>query len=263
MKKKKNLHTILYILAVLTWVGAVSIASQLIVGYTMIGIMGRERLAEPLPTAIFSALSYTLAMVLIVFVPPKLLMKWQARKKQGKKQLADTEDCRVISRNELGLKELPTWTDIGLAPVGYFAYLLLASGITLLFSVFPWFDVEQAQNLGFSTFVTGSDRVIAFLVLVVVAPIVEEVIFRGWLYAKIRKKTAAVTNNVVSMMITIFLVSLLFGIVHMQWNIGVDVFALSIVLCALREVTGTIYAGMLLHMLKNGIAFYLLYVIGF
>ena len=39
-------------------------------------------------------------------------------------------------------------------------------------------------------------------------------------------------------------------------------FALSIVLCGLREITGTIHAGILLHMLKNGIAFYLLFVMG-
>ena len=65
-----------------------------------------------------------------------------------------------------------------------------------------------------------------------------------------------------AMIISIFLVSLTFGIVHLQWNVGVNVFAMSIVLCGLREITGTIYAGILLHMLKNGVAFYLLYVLG-
>ena len=49
---------------------------------------------------------------------------------------------------------------------------------------------------------------------------------------------------------------------HFQWNVGVNVFALSVVLCALREITGTIYAGILTHMIKNGVAFYLLYLVG-
>ena len=64
------------------------------------------------------------------------------------------------------------------------------------------------------------------------------------------------------MIISILLVSLLFGIVHLQWNVGVNVFAMSIVMCLMREITGTIHAGILMHMLKNGIAFYLLFVLG-
>ena len=59
--------------------------------------------------------------------------------------------------------------------------------------------------------------------------------------------------------LAIFLVSLLFGVVHLQWNVGVNVFAMSVVLCGLREITGTIYSGIVLHILKNGIAFYILY----
>ena len=101
---------------------------------------------------------------------------------------------------------------------------------------------------------SGGERVIAFLVLVVIAPIFEEIIFRGWLYGKLRAKMEAP--------IAIVIVSLLFGIMHFQWNVGVNVFALSVVLCALREITGTIYAGILTHMIKNGVAFYLLYLVG-
>ena len=36
----------------------------------------------------------------------------------------------------------------------------------------------------------------------------------------------------------------------------------SIAFIVLREITGTIYAGVLTHMLRNGVAFYYLYVIG-
>ena len=90
----------------------------------------------------------------------------------------------------------------------------------------------------------------------------EEVIFRGWLYGKLRQKLSGKTSEITGIIISILLVSLLFGIVHMQWNVGVNVFALSVVLCVLREITGTIYSGILVHMLKNGIAFYFLYVAG-
>ena len=54
--------------------------------------------------------------------------------------------------------------------------------------------------------------------------------------------------------LAMILVSVLFGIMHRQVNVGINVFFLSMVLCLMREMTGTIYAGILLHMLKNGIA---------
>ena len=62
--------------------------------------------------------------------------------------------------------------------------------------------------------------------------------------------------------LAIILTSLLFAIMHRQWNVGLNVFALSVILCLFREITGTIYAGIIVHMLKNAIAFYLLYIVG-
>lgn len=69
-------------------------------------------------------------------------------------------------------------------------------------------------------------------------------------------------SNKASMAVSTLLTSLLFGIVHLQWNVGVTVFALSVVLCAMREITGTTYAGILTHMIKNGVAFYMLFILG-
>ena len=251
---KKGWKIALSAILIMIWVGASIIASQLVVGYTMLGILGSKTLAQPLPNAVYSALSYIIAMVLIIIVPPKLFAIYG--KKRGKKIVSKN------TRKSLGLTEWPTWTDIGLAPTGFLVYLLLAAGLTAVFSLFPWFNASEAQDVGFSVYISGIDRAIAFLVLVVVAPIAEEIIFRGWLYDKLRGKFLEQYSNVVSIVLSIFLVSLLFGMIHMQWNVGVNVFAMSIVLCSLREITGTIYAGILMHMLKNGVAFYLLYVVG-
>jgi len=51
-----------------------------------------------------------------------------------------------------------------------------------------------------------------------------------------------------------------FAVAHFSWNVGVDVFALSIVLCSLRIMTKTIWAPILVHMIKNGIAFFILFI---
>ena len=256
-REKRDLwQLVFYCLFLVAWAGVAVIASKLVVGYIMVWILGTEGFSQPLNTTIFMALSYILALVLVVFVPPKLKLGWDILKKKPQQK------NKVLSRSLLGLKGWPTWTDIGLALVGFIVYLIIATGITALFSSFPWFNAEEAQEIGFSVYLSGIDRVIAFFALVVVAPIAEEIIFRGWLYGKLRAKLSEKISNVAGMVISIFLVSLLFGIVHMQWNVGVNVFALSIVLCGLREITGTIYSGILLHMLKNGVAFYLLYVLG-
>ena len=239
--KNSWLRVFFGILGMLIWVVASVVVAQLIIGKTMVLILGAEKFVQPVWTAVYSALSYTVAMVLIILIPN---IKYKT------------------SRSELGLKNFPTWTDIGLAPVGFIAYLLLAAGLTAIFSLFPWFNATETQELGFSVYAVGVDRIVAFITLVVVAPIAEEIIFRGWLYGKIRSKLSEKTSNNISVVISIFLVSLLFGVVHFQWNVGVNVFAMSVILCGLREITGTIYSGILLHMIKNGVAFYLLFVLG-
>lgn len=262
--QKQGWKLVFKVLLLLIWVAAAVIVAQLIVGYLMLWILGRETFTQPVPTAIYSVLSYILALAWILFATPKITVKLKIENetKNGKHLVSSKIAPTAVNREELGLKGLPTWTDIGLAPVGFIVATLLAAGLVAIFSIFPWFDAEQVQEVGFSFYLTGVERIVAFLILVVVAPIAEELIFRGWLYGKLRPMLSEKMSDRASMIISIFLVSLLFGIVHMQWNVGVNVFAMSIVLCGLREITGTIYAGILMHMIKNGVAFFLLYVLG-
>lgn len=157
------------------------------------------------------------------------------------------------SREELGLKGLPTWTDILLSPIGFVAQLVLSTALVSLFSsLFSWFNINEAQEVGYSDLFTTGDKILAFLIIAIIVPIAEEIIFRGYLYGKLRKHL----NLPVAMLLT----SLLFAILHGQWNVGVNVFAVSIILCSLREITGTIYAGILVHVIKNAVAFYLLFI---
>ena len=258
LPKKQGWKLFFMVMGMMLWVFASVVASQLVVGYLMLWILGADAFSQPVTTAVYSALTYVVAMLLVLIIPAKIANKRKTT--EGKHVKAPKR--KLINYRELGLHEWPTWTDIGLAPVGYLVYLLLAAGIVGLFSLFPWFNAGEAQNVGFNYYITGGDRLVAFLTLVVVAPIAEEVIFRGWLYGRMREELLRKFSNKTSMVIAIFLVSLLFGIVHLQWNVGVNVFALSLVLCVLREITGTIHAGILLHMLKNGVAFYLLFMLG-
>lgn len=232
------------VLVLLVWCFAGVVVGQLIVAWPMIKILGKDQFGQPVWSAVYSALVYVVSLLIIILIPIALFKKWH------------------VTRKDLGLNKLPTWTDIGLAPVGFLVATVLAWVFSSAFSMFPWFDAEATQDVGFNYYIIGLDRVIAFVTLVIVAPIAEEIIFRGWLYGLIRKKTSVKMADIWSVVLSSILVSLLFGLVHFQWNVGVNVFAMSLVLCALREITGTIYAGILMHMIKNGVAFWLLYVMG-
>lgn len=136
--------------------------------------------------------------------------------------------------------------------LGYLAYAVLSVLSLMVVSIlFPDLNLNQKQDIGFQGISTTFEYVVAFVTLVVLAPFAEEVIFRGFLYTKVREKFDFLTSALV--------VSTVFGAIHMQWNVAIDVFTLSLVLCFVREKTGSIWSGVAIHMLKNGLAYAVLF----
>lgn len=159
---------------------------------------------------------------------------------------------RETTLEDIGLSRWPSWGDIGLAPLGFIVYFIASGILVYLASQIIGFDMSQVQNTGFTRLSQVYEYGLAFVTLIVVAPLAEEILFRGFLYGKLRRH--------LPVWVSILVTSLLFGVVHGQWNVGVDVFALSVVLCVLRETTGSIWAGVLLHMLKNSVAFFIVFI---
>jgi membrane protease YdiL (CAAX protease family) len=189
---------------------------------------------ESIVNAVIAAVIYLLSILIVIGVP------WYLRRD-------------FVTKEAMGMTRLPSWTDIFLSPVGFIIYLIGSGLLVYLASqVIPGFNADQTQSTGFTHLTYYSQYLVAFMTLIIVAPLAEETLFRGFLYGKLRK--------IMPVWVAMIITSALFGFVHGQWNVGVDVFALSLVLCGLREVTGNIWAGMLLHMIKNGIAFYILFV---
>lgn len=157
------------------------------------------------------------------------------------------------TKKELGLHRLPTWMDIVWAPAGAVVYVILTAIITAFAMTFLTFvNYEQPQETGFTNITYRYEFIMAFVMLVIIAPIAEEVLFRGYLLGKLRKHAP--------LWVSILVTSVVFAVVHFAWNVGLDVFALSIVLCLLRVVSGSLWPSILLHMLKNGAAFYFLFI---
>jgi len=199
----------------------------------LVGIPLRS-LNEALLQTILAAFVYMLTMFLVLGVP-KLVRRTK------------------VSLSTLGLDRMPTWMDIVLAPAGFIIYLIISVIISMAATAFlPWFDSNQAQDVGFSGLNFGYEYVLAFITLVIIAPVAEEILFRGYLLGKLVK--------FVSVWVAILATSLLFGFVHGAWNLAFDTFALSVVLSVMRVRTGSLWTPILIHMTKNAIAFYILFI---
>lgn len=136
----------------------------------------------------------------------------------------------------------------------FIVYFLLSSLFTLLATRFvPGFNLEQVQDIGFTDSTRRTELLASFASLVILTPIFEEIIFRGLLFKGLRRRYSFWIAAIAS--------SLLFAVAHMQWNVAVDTFALGLILCYLVEKSGSIVPSILLHALKNCLAFLLLFVI--
>ena len=220
------------------WVAIMFIAAQMAVGI-IIGLL--SLIGFPVGNfntvtgiLLISVASYGLALGAVIWLPKKLF-------------------AVATNRKEMGLSRLPSWLDLGLGPLAFIPYVFLSGiFITVISQLFTTVNWTEKQDLGFSSTLFGPELAMAFILLVVLAPIVEETLFRGYFFGKIRRRTNFIVSSLV--------VSLIFGALHLQINVAVDVFVLSMGLCALREFTGSIWAGVLLHMVKNGLAFYVLFI---
>jgi membrane protease YdiL (CAAX protease family) len=162
---------------------------------------------------------------------------------------------RGLALGSIGMGRRPIAKDIIKGLLGFsafFAILVVINGV--LSAIFPDLNAEQ-QDVGFNTLNTSLDWIVALFSLVILPPIGEETLVRGYLYSGLRGRLKFIP----AMLITSFM----FGLAHLQlgsgtavvWAAGVDTFVLSMVLVYLRETTGALYAGMLVHALNNLIAF--------
>lgn len=165
-----------------------------------------------------------------------------------------------------------TWAKIGLgrgivpndllyAIVAFVGYFLAAAAVlAIVGQVVPGIDLDQEQQIGFESANDPWQLALVFVCLVVLPPIVEEIMIRGFLYSGLRTKMKPVIAALVA--------STLFGLAHLQLGLGapplyvaaIDTFVLSMILIGLRAKTGSLWAGIVVHALKNGLAFMALFV---
>lgn len=99
----------------------------------------------------------------------------------------------------------------------------------------------MVEDIGSST-----DVVLLGIAIVVIAPFIEELFFRGYLFDQLRKKAGPV--------LTIVTTSLLFAIVHFSLASLVPIFLLGMIMGILRERSNSILPSIIFHSANNLLA---------
>ncbi len=155
------------------------------------------------------------------------------------------------------LSKRPTWSQVGEVVLTYGLYFLVLVVVTVTLGIFTGVNVDQVQELGITKPDTIDGKLIIFFMLAVVPPIYEEILFRGFLFNALKKYGSFITAAV--------LTSVLFGAAHLEYDnlnyiAAIDTLIFSGFLIYISQKHQSLYSAMLLHAIKNSIAFYVVFV---
>jgi membrane protease YdiL (CAAX protease family) len=147
----------------------------------------------------------------------------------------------------VGWRKFKFWQSVKYLLAIFVAFIVLISAVLALVAwLIPGFNANQPQTNEF-TGATGAHANLALIALVIVPPIIEETVFRGFIFPALSKRIGVIWGAVGS--------SILFGFAHLQANVSVYTFLLGLLLCFMYVKLKSIYPGMALHMLNNLLAY--------
>ncbi len=148
-----------------------------------------------------------------------------------------------------GLRRAPLWSTIGWAVLGMLAFYVLTATYAAI--VDPQAEQDVTESLGAEDGTLG--LVAAGLMVMVVAPFVEEIFFRGFFYRALRTRYSIVLAALVN--------GLIFGLIHFGFD-GADgllilppLAFLGVIFCLVYEKTKSLWAVIGMHAFNNTIAF--------
>jgi len=148
-----------------------------------------------------------------------------------------------------GLRRTPFRRALGWAAAGIVTFYVLAAIYTALVPT----DVKQGvtKDLGADQGTLG--LIVAGLMVMVVAPVGEELFFRGFFYRALRSRFSMIGAAVLD--------GLLFGIIHYNFD-GADALLLlpplallGFIFCVVYEKTGSIFPSIGMHAFNNAVAY--------
>lgn len=165
-----------------------------------------------------------------------------------------------VSLKVIGLKKFKP-EDIMYALAGFGIYFVsYAILLQIVTKLIPSLNVNQRQQIGFQNVSGLGQLVLTAISLVILPPIAEEILMRGFMYTSLKKNLPKVAAALVT--------SVIFATAHLEfgqgapllWVAAIDTFVLSMVLVYVREKTGRLWGSMGIHALKNTVAFISIYI---
>lgn len=150
----------------------------------------------------------------------------------------------------LRVQRLPL-PDLALTVVGLVALLPVVSGVGEFSKVLPWPEVLRnwdAQQQALVAQVLGGELnvLLALLLVAVVPSLFEEVLFRGYIQRNVERRMSVIG--------ALLVVGFAFGLFHLRFVELLPLSVLGVYLAFVVWVTGSLWAGVLVHLVNNGAA---------
>ncbi len=130
----------------------------------------------------------------------------------------------------------PGWANTGLAVVMGFSISLVINLLIAITGISEWmynmnparYDMMDSLPLGWN-----------FIAICIFAPIAEELLFRGLVFGRMRKRTGFIAAAICS--------AAIFGVVHLDVVTGIAAFLIGVIMAVLYEYTGSLLLPMFFH----------------
>jgi membrane protease YdiL (CAAX protease family) len=148
---------------------------------------------------------------------------------------------------QFGLRPARFWNTVGMSAAALFTYYAFVGIYSAL--VKPHGEQTVTQDLGASS--STARMVIAGILVIAIAPVAEEVFFRGFFYKALRSRFGIVSAALID--------GAVFGVIHYTGSGTLEILpilaALGFIFCLLYERTGTLFSTIALHAINNTIAY--------
>lgn len=158
-------------------------------------------------------------------------------------------DKYSLSFADMGFKKVSPWLVIKTVLLCYGFYLVVSVGIAVLLSItgldLPGFHEQESYLPLFGYDAFGLS--IAFIIVAILAPLLEELFFRGFIFRTFKKTWPAWLASI--------LTAVVFSLVHFQLQTFLPLFFLGLILNHAYHKTGSLWTSVAFHSLNNTIAF--------
>lgn len=153
-------------------------------------------------------------------------------------KLKNKQLLSYIQFNQITLKTLRNWLLITIATV-----LTIETIITI-------FNFKEAEELMLMWYSTAKNKPLYFLAIVIIAPLFEELFFRGFLLSNLKDSFLGVTGGLI-------ISSAVWAAIHMQYDLAniVMIFFMGLIFGAAKIKTNSILTPLAMHSTYNAIAF--------